>query len=262
MSCDQPVSDMNHDVSPTVTPPAHPDSGHLAGGWLVGVTFALIGGLAAWGLFRTYYPVFVIPPELANIEMPNSRQAAEIRAAEIKVGLLNSLLVLGCIGALVTGAMAAGEAWAQRSWRMALVGTIGCALAGALFGMAAGWVGHSVYYLLLIPFEGATDLQRTVAVQTAMLAVLGGGIGLTLGSLAGFARGTWTRLLGGILAGLFAGMIYPIVTGYFVPAAHIGYVVPRDNMGALVWLVTIAVFVGVIVPEMTMRRTCRTGGSN
>lgn len=257
MSSEQPVSDTNHDVVPAATSPARTERGHLAGGWLVGVTFALIGGLAAWGLFQVYYPVFTVPAELANIEMPNSRQAAEIRAAEIKAGLLNALLVLGCIGGLVAGTMAIGEAFARRSWRIALVGVVGCAVAGALFGSAAGFVGHSVYHLLLIPFEGATDLQRTVVVQIAMLAVLGGGIGLTLGSLTGFARGAWTRLLGGVLAGIFAGMVYPFVTGYFVPAAHIGYVVPRDSTGALLWLVIIAVFIGVIVPEMTLRRTCR-----
>ncbi len=262
MSSEQPVSDTNLDVSPAATPPVRSERGHLAGGWLVGVSFALIGGLVAWGLFQAYYPIFRIPAELANIEMPNSRQAAEIRAAEIKAGLLNALVVLGCVGGLVAGTMALGEACARRSWRMALVGVVGCALAGVLFGSAAGWVGHLVYHLLLIPFEGATDLQRTVLVQTAMLAVLGGGIGLTLGSLGGFGRGAWTRLLGGVLAGIFAGMVYPFVTGYFVPAAHIGYVVPRDSIGALLWLVIIAVFIGVIVPEMTMRRTCRASNDN
>ena len=262
MSSEQPVSDTNHDHSPAATSPVRSESGRLAGGWLVGVTFALIGGLAAWGLFQAYYPVFTIPAELANIEIPNSRQAAEIRAADIKAGRLNALVVLGCIGGLLSGAMAIGEACARRSWRIALVGVVGCALAGVLFGSAAGWVGHSVYQLLLIPFEGATDLQRTVVVQTAMLAVLGGGIGLTLGSLTGFARGAWTRLLGGVLAGVFAGMVYPFVMGYFVPAAHIGYVVPRDGTSALLWLVIITVFMGVIVPEMTMRRPCRASNDN
>ncbi|MDZ7615999.1 MAG: hypothetical protein U1E05_03280 [Patescibacteria group bacterium] len=234
----------------------------MAGGWPVGVLFALLGAGAAWGLFQTYHPVFRVPAELASIEMPNSRQAAEIRAAEIKAGLLNALLVLGWTGALLAGAMAAGQACARRSWRIALFGMIGCGLAGALFGALAGWAGHVVYHLLLIPFEGATDLKRTVVVQAVMLGTLCGGVGLVLGALTGFGRAMWTRLLGGVLAGISAGMVFPFVAGYFFPKTHVGYVLPRDGTGAILWLTVTAICFGLIVPELTLRRTCDARGDD
>ena len=259
MSCEQSAPNTDYGDSPATPSPAGFEKGHLAGGWLLGITFAVAGGLAAWGLFLAVYPIFSVPSELADLEMPNSQQTAELRAAELKAGLSNSLVVLGWIGALLAGAMAVGEAWARRSWRTALAGFPGCALAGALFGAAAGAVGHCVYQLLLIPFEGTTDLGGTVVVQMTMLAVLGGGIGLALGSLTGFARATWTRLLAGVLAGIFAGMVYPVVTAYFIPAVHTDYVIPRDGTGAFIWLMTTAVCLGLIIPEMKMRRGRKPG---
>lgn len=262
MSCEQPVSGADHGDSPAASSASSCQRGRLAGGWPIGVTFAVLGGLAAWGLFYAFHPVFVIPPELANIDMPNSQQSADIRAAEVKAGLCNALLVVGWIGASLAGAMTVGEAWARRSWKMALAGVFGCVLAGALLGAAAGWVGHVVYHLLLIPFEGTTSLQGTVMVQMAMLAVLGGSMGLILGSLGGFARGTWTRVLAGALAGVFAGMIYPVATAFLVPAAHTDYVVPRDASGAFPWLMITAVFLGLIIPGMQMQRTRKANTSS
>lgn len=262
MSREQPVSHPDDDNSPAVPLPTAFRKDQPASGWLIGVTFALIGGLAAWGLFQAWYPVFTVPSELADIEMPNSRQAAELRAAELKADLSNSIFVVGWIGALLGGAMTVGEAWARRSWRLALAGVTGCTLGGALVGALAGWVGHSVYHLLVDPFEGTTDLRGTVFVQVAMLAVLGGGVGLLLGSAIGFARSIWTRLLAGVLAGTFAGMVYPVVTAYFLPAVHTDYVIPRGGTGALLWLVLASLFLGFIVPEMKLRRSSTTGVGN
>ncbi len=254
MSCEQPAPNTDCCNSPAAASAAEFEKGRLAGGCPLGITFAVAGALTAWGLFLALYPIFSVPSELADLEMPNSQQTAELRAAELKAGLSNSLVVLSWIGALLAGAMAVGEAWARRSWRTALAGCLGCAMAGALFGAVAGGIGHCVYHLLLIPFEGTTDLGGTVVVQMTMLAVLGGGIGLALGSLAGFARGTWTRLLAGVLAGIFAGMVYPVVTAYSIPAVHTDYVIPRDGTGAFIWLVITAVCLGLIIPEMKMRR--------
>jgi hypothetical protein len=262
MSCEQPDSNADHGDGPAAPSPGDPEPGQLAGTWLIEVAFGLVGGLVAWGLFQALYPIFTIPAELADIEMPNSKQSAELLIAEQEASLFNAVLILGWTGALLAGAMAAGEAWARRSWRMALAGVVGCALAGALSGGVAGWVGHTVYYWLLIPFEGTTSLRGTVVVQMTMLAVLGGGIGLAMGSLTGCARGAWTRLLAGVLAGVFAGMIYPTATAYLFPATHTDYIIPRDDTGALLWLMTTAVLLGFIIPEMKLRRTGKTNGKD
>ncbi len=254
MSDEQPVATEERS-EPSTTCPDTGKQTYLASGWPTGLTFALIAGLIAWGLFLRFYPIFTVPSELTDIDMPNSQQTAALRAAEKKVALTNALAVLAWTGALLAAAMAIGEAWARRSWLVATVGFLAAAVFGALFGGAAAWLGHVIYYLLLIPFEGTTSLQGTVVVQIAMLGVLGGGVGLTVGSLAGFSRSTFGYLLGGAVAGALGGMIYPVAVAFLVPAAHTDYVIPRDAAGALPWLLITALFVGIIVPQMNKGRS-------
>jgi hypothetical protein len=216
------------------------------------VVFAGLGGLLAWGLLLAFHPIFKstgVMPEAPPAEV------AKAEAAQQTATLYNAILVLGWSGALIAGAMAVGEGWARRSCKMACWGFVGCALAGAFFGGVAGWIGHAVYQYARPPGQAAIDLEGTVVVQMTMLAVLGGGIGLTLGSLTGQAGTTVTRLLGGVLAGVFAGMLCPVGTAYLMPVVQTEHIVPEAAGGALLWLGLTGFLLGLIIPGMKMRRT-------
>jgi MFS family permease len=151
--------------------------------------------------------------------------------------------------------MAIGEGLARRSGKTVVLGFIGCALAGAVFGVLAGWAGQSVHQYAKLPNQPTIDLEGTVVVQMTMLAVLCGGIGLALGTLTARAGSAFTHLLGGVLAGVFAGMVYPIAAAYLLPTAQTEHVIPRGTGATLLWFGLTAVLLGLVVPEMKLRRT-------
>ena len=236
------------------------EHGQLASGTVTGVIFAAIGGLLSWGLLLALYPVFDIPSELLTGEA-SATQVTDLASAEQEVSLYNSVVVLGWFGALLAGSMAVGEGWARRSWKMALAGLLGCGLAGAWFGGLAGWTGESVSQYAKLPGELVIDMEGAVVVQMTMFAVLGGGVGLVLGCLTRRASSTFTHLLGGVLAGMFAGMVYPIAAAYVVPTAQTDRIIPQGNAATLLWFAVVSICLGLIVPEMKLRRTPKTAPS-
>lgn len=248
--------DLNANSGGSSAAPQRPavEHGQLASGTVTGAIFAAFGALLAWGLLIALYPVFEVPSELF-VDQPNAAQAAALQAAQDKISLRNSVFVLGLFGALLAGAMAVGEGWARRSGKMALAGFLGCGLAGALFGGFAAWAGESVCHYARLPGQPTIDLEGTVVVQMTMFAVLGGGVGLALGCLTRHVGSTFSRLLGGVLAGVFAGMVYPIAAAYLLPTAQTEQIIPRGNAATLLWFGTAAIFLGLVVPEMKIRRT-------
>ncbi len=254
MSTEQPVSKAGGDESPALPPDFQTPRDGLASGSLSGVALAAVGSLLAWCLLLAFHPIFV-PPNKLIVAEPSLAQEAELKAASETATLYNAIVVLGWSGALIAGAMAAGEGWARRSWKTAAWGGLGCALAGAVFGGLAGWIGHSVYQYARPPGEMMIDLEGTVVVQMTMLGALGGGIGLSLGSLTGHAGTTFTRLLGGVLAGVFAGMLYPVGAAYLMPTVQTEHIVPYGGANSLLWLGLTGALLGLIVPGMKMRRT-------
>lgn len=219
----------------------------------------MVGSLFAWALIELFHPVFKVPSELM-VERPSQQQEALLAAAEFTTGLYNAALALGVAGAILAGALAMGEGWARRSWKMAIAGFLGCALAGAFFGGLAGWVGHSVFQFAKLPGALAIDLEGTVVVQMTMLAVLGAGIGLVLGSLTGEAGGLFTRVLAGALAGVLAGLVCPFATANLLPAANTENIVPQGKFAALLWLGLTGVLLGLIIPGMKLRRAASRSG--
>ncbi len=261
MSVEQPVPSVDSGDSPAPVQRIEVPSDQLASGWITGVTFALAGACLAWGLLLTLPPVFSVPPtEFGPFEQPTAEQAARLREGAARASLGNAVLALAWTGALLAGFMAVGEGVARRSARAALLGLAGCALIGALFGSLAGWAGHSVSQLIRTSPQLVSNLPRIVVVQMTIWAVLGGGVGLALGCLTGCARNGFVLLLGGVLAGAFAGMIYPITAAYLMPTFQTEQMIPQAGAGALLWLGTAAFFLGVVLPEMKTRRIRQTSG--
>ncbi|NLY02314.1 MAG: hypothetical protein GXY83_40020 [Rhodopirellula sp.] len=257
---EQSVENMESEQSPNVSPPepageaSSPETAHgLAVGSFTAAAFAVVAIFIAWGLLEAFHPVFDVPPELMA-DNPSLQQSAELAAAELQVNLYNSVLVLGIFAALLAGAMALGEGWARGSWKIAIAGGIGCLLAGAVFGGLAGWVGHNVYQFAKMPGEMTIDLAGSVVVQMTMLAALGAGVGLALGSLAGEAGTIFTRITAGALAGMLAGLLSPFATANLLPAAQTEHLIPRGDAAVLLWLGITGVLLGLIVPGMKIRR--------
>ncbi len=262
-SPDQPLEDLVAPDQLGDSPAAPSDPGSelaleaapagLAIGPFAGAAFAVLAVLIGWALLEAFHPVFAVSPEFIS-DNPSAEQSLALAEAEVQVSLYNSVLVLACAGALLAGLLAVGEGLARRSMTMMIAGFIGCALAGAALGGLAGWVGHSVYQSAKLPGQATIDLAGTMVVQMTMLAALGAGVGLTLGSLAGEAGSLCTRIIAGALAGVLAGLVGPFATANLLPAAQTEQVVPRGDFAALLWLGTTGLLLGLIVPGMKLRR--------
>jgi hypothetical protein len=234
----------------------------------------------AWGLIHSFYPLFAVPDALtkavyeqmakqcscdpgSTAEPDKARQALltasaalqkEWQAAEARVDRYNAIAVLGCVGASVAGAMAAGEGWARRCWKPALLGFFGCALVGVGLGGIAGWMGQFVYAVLRDASRTAVDLWGTTLVQTMMLATLGGSVGLALAGLTTRGNGFAACLLGGALAGAMAGLVYPITAAWFFPYAKSELFIPQEDTALFLWLGLTAVLLGAMIPGFRLRR--------
>jgi hypothetical protein len=214
-----------------------------------GLLFACVGGLLTWGFLQTAFPVFRLPPELAAVTtMSPPDKQKEQSEASARNHQYNTIFVLGLLGALVAGSLAVGEGLARRSFGTILVGGAGCALAAAIFGCLAGFLGH-FSYLKLQPVADLSPLAKTIRMQAIMLGALGGGVGLALGPLSK----RWTTfvvcLIAGILAGALAGMLYPMLAARFLPVAITEIDVPLDFQTRLLWVGLPAVLLGLSIPR-------------
>jgi hypothetical protein len=180
----------------------------LRGGPLTGSAVALLAGLLTWGILQVGFPVFNIPKELRDLPSPLPTElAAKAAQANIVAECWNATLLLAILGLSVAGSLAVAESL--------LRGTAGSAwwrglLSGVLAGLCGAAAGLSALLLLKSPqaLGGLSPLAKTISAQCVGLGLLGLGIGLGVGS-----TGPWRLLLnaalGGTLAGLLVGFLYP-----------------------------------------------------
>ncbi len=132
----EPVQDRPEAVGP------HPH--HPAALYLTVVVFGWLGGLAAWIIFQTYYPVFGIPDEITKAIRPfaSAEELRPFHEAAAKADLRNLAFFFGLFGALLSAALGIGDGIVRRSFRKALAQGTVCAAVGAVAGCAAGLLGH------------------------------------------------------------------------------------------------------------------------
>lgn len=238
-----PAGQTRSDAQAAEAAPAPWKSGPLAG-----LLFGLLGGLVAWLVLHAGHPLFVIPEELVigKMAIPDELKGPVDRN--------NSMAVLAILGGATAAALAVGEGLCRRSWKTALAAGAGCALVGAAIGCLAGYLG----FIGLEHYQtrqDLTELVKTLRVQSAMLAALGGGVGLGLGAL--LARRPLAAiqcLVAGLVAGALAGMVYPMTCATLMPGVITEAVVPVFSPERLVWIGLFTGLVGTIIPAIACGR--------
>ena len=103
-----------------------------------------------------------------------------------------------------------------------------------------------------------TELFRTILVQAAMLGTIGAGIGLGWGLLPGRLGRLGLAVLGGILGGVFAGIVYPFAAANLLPHDLTETLIPRGTFNRLLWIGLAASFLGATIPGMKWSRGRRS----
>ncbi|MCY2992600.1 MAG: hypothetical protein NTY19_32670 [Planctomycetota bacterium] len=213
---------------------------------LAGAAVALLAGLATWGMLQATGPVFAIPPELANLPTPApSDKLAELDRALAIASRNNATYALGLLGLLLGAFLATAEAVSRRTVRTAIPKGLLAGVTGGLAGAVAGFVGSQAFgYLLYFPH--LSPLGKTIVIQIGALGLLGSGVGLGLGLPYARPRLLANCILGAVLGGTLAAVIYPAVVGYLLPVADTEMVVPGVRGGQLPWVLLTAGLIGLV----------------
>ena len=229
-----------------------------------GIVCAVLGGVLTWAVMAAWFPVFHIPHEFDDMpSTPPPEMFARFVVARAATLGYNAMFALGLLGASVAGLMAVGEGIARRSVPAMLGAGAVCALAGGEAGCLAGFAGHLVWRARVSGAE-SMPLETAILIHVVALVILGGGIGVCLGAVAGRSlRAAATGLLAGILAGGAAGALYPFVgaalTAYLGLHGSTDQLVPRDTVHRLLWLGLSAVLLGLTIPGLRLTSRAKEG---
>ncbi len=228
--------------------------GRLTMGPATGLLFGLMAGAITWGLLAAFYPMFIVSHELAGVP-PTApvEQLREAAAAQQEADTRNRISVLGAYGAVLGLSLAVGEGFARRSLGRALVAGAACVSAGIVFGGVAGGLGHYLFGYCK-PVEQLSPLAKTMVVQGAIFGTVGCGLGLALGLLTARHGTAVICVVGGILAGAMAGILYPMLTAVLMPGALTEIVVPVQTGSRALWLGLGSGLVGLIIPAVARGR--------
>jgi hypothetical protein len=229
-----------------------------------GILCAVLGAALTWAVLAACFPVFRIPHEFDNMpSTPPPPIFARFLVAKAATLGYNTMLALGVLGAAVAGLMAIGEGIARRSLAAMLGAGAVCALAGAEAGCLAGFAGHLIRQARVSGAE-SMPLDTAILIHAVALVILGGGIGVGLGAMAGRSvLAAATGLLAGMLAGAAAGALYPFVaaalTAYLGLHGCTDLVVPRETAQQWLWLGFFAVLVGLTIPGLKLTPRAKKG---
>ena len=220
-------------------------SGLKMSAW-VGLFLALFAGAVFWAFLRFAHPIFQVPQKYyARFGDPAETYDA-LRVVQADVDRRNAMVDLGVFGLLIAGALALGESVARRSVKPLFpVVPIGAGL-GCLAGLAGSMAHASTVSSVAMP--GVAD---TIKVHTVLLGLLGLSVGLALGISAWSIRTGLTATVAGLLAGLFAAVLYPMAMGLlamFVPALSTYNFFPTQGVSCVAWIGLTAGLLGLIIP--------------
>jgi len=251
------------DATPAGQPSAVTPRAGLRGGVVTGIVFAAIGAALTWAVLQACFPVFGLPEEFQRpLGTPPPEVKARLNVATARMNRNNAIFALGLFGATVAGLMGVGEGIARRSLVAALLVGGLCAVVGAAVGSLAGLAGHLLWESNMSGSE-SLPLEAAVLIHAVTLLLMGGGVGLAIGGVAGRSlRTSAACLLAGMLAGATAGVLYPflgaVLAAYFGFQANTDLVVPPGEVSRLFWIALPAVLLGLLIPGLKLGRTPRS----
>ncbi|HID76939.1 MAG TPA: hypothetical protein EYP56_13205 [Planctomycetaceae bacterium] len=214
------------------------------------LVLGIAAGAALFGICEAVFPIFHAPGELL-VPFPPPEVAVAREAALSKARMLNAVAALGTLGLLLGGLLGIGEAAARRFGEGALKRVPVAAVLGVALGGAAGIVGH-----LLTEGLGAvqalTPLGRTTVVQAVMLGVFGGGVGASVGLVAGGRRSLLSGCAAGVAAGVAAGLLFPVVCSLLMHRVKTEVVIPGGVVGGRREPVALALWIGFVILALSL----------
>ena len=231
--------------------------GRLMIGPLTGVVLSLAAAVVTLAILQAFYPVFAIPTELSYL--PSGAPPELVRAhkeAMLRAERNNTALFLAAFGAVLGGLLVIAESVKRRSCKMALIATPASVLLGGGFACAGAWIGHSIFEQYLA-IDAVGDVVCSMKIQFAMLATMGSGLGLALGLTGGRLGTVASCMIGGVLAGSLAAVLYPFLAAVLLPMAGTDWPLPAGIMNRALWLGLSASLMGLVIPGLGSRHSSR-----
>ena len=168
----------------------------------------------AWGLGEAFRVKEIVVGKVSATSMPNRRPGSELSVPLATQNSAVSYAVLG--GLLAFGAgVAARLIFSGHSLPQSLpFGLVGLALGACGGGASAYWFTP----MYLSQMESA-DVTRSILIHLGIWGTIGGGAGIALGTASKDRSVLGHALIGGILGGAVAAVLFDIVGG-FMPLAH------------------------------------------
>jgi hypothetical protein len=209
-----------------------------------------LAGLLALLLVQAVHPVFWTTEGVDDVGLLPAN-------VQWKLDLKNAMFVTALLGGLTAAGLAVSQLADRGSWLAALAAAGSCACLAALFGGLAGGLGHFVFEHYKSSAR-ITDLDKALRFQGALLAMLGGGIGLAAGvAIWRSTRAAVRCLIGGLLAGVLAGIAYPAAVAVLMPSAMTTVLIPLGIGERLLWLGLFTGLVGTIIPTVAATPAAR-----
>ena len=208
------------------------------------LVLALAGGAATWGIVETIHPVFSIPKEY---EAPDIGMPPEVyrknRWARERMERHHAMLYVGSLGAVVAAAL--GLAGGVRGRRFS---TLAAAVSLAAAGGVAGGHWASRIHEYVYEHYGQPALQHTVLEQMVLLTPLGLAVGLGFGLARFGIRRAISGAAAGLLAGVGAALVYPVLVSLLLPGASTDMLLPMERSSRGMWYLLVSGALGLLVP--------------
>ena len=125
-----------------------------------------------------------------------------------------------------------------------------CTVVGAAVGSGAGNLGNSLFKSWGED-QSLDDLSLAIRVYVTVLGLIGGGVGLASGVLLGRRVPTAVNcVVGGVLAGVGAGLAYPVICALALPAATTDVLIPVGTIDLLLWCCMTTGLIGLVIPAL------------
>jgi len=183
---------------------------------------------------------FLVPKEVTDrfppMGQPIPQEVLDLnnRAMEV-LDYKNTALSLGIAGLALCGLFGLAAGLGRKSATAGMAGLLGGAVAGAGFGICAGFLEVFVD-LQLRQFETLNDTLKAIIMHVSAWLVVGVGAGLVFGFVNRATHRTGRLIAAAVSGGLVAGVLYAPLAALFFAADKSEQLVPTGRGNKIFWI--------------------------
>lgn len=237
---------------PASSPPLRVRAFSLVLGPGAGLVISVLVGLALGGILHALLPVFQLPERLQNLSgnLPNEL-LMELKREMSRVDFRNAAFALALWGGGLAWALTTTELCLRRQRGRAVWGGLLAGLVAALVAAGGMALAAALQDSLAMP---DSRLVKSTLVQGTLFGIAGLGIGLGLALPLRPRKLLLSCLIGGLLGGMVAGALFPILASVALPNLNTDFLMPDEALGRLLWTVLAAGFIGVTITGLSKER--------